>query len=120
MKMEKNREVERNIGSEKSTKKNKSPYDSRIDFLQEEFGLSNQEVDGMKEFLEDPAFSKKKRTMREVLDTITDTDRLNIRQKMALSYSIGMFQAENNLTKIPVIKMPIIPYVIPDMPGSGG
>lgn len=120
MKKEKNVETEKNIGAErnmdveKSTKKDKGPYDARIDFLQEEFNLSNLEADGMKKFLESPTFNKKSASMKDVLNNIIETDKLNVRQKMALSYSIGMFQVEMKM-----IRMPIIPDMM-HMRGLGG
>lgn len=108
-------EVEKNTETKKNVKKDKNPYDARIDSLQREFSLSDLEVDGMKKFLGNPAFNKKKATIRDVLDTIIETDKLNVRQKIALSYSIGMFQVERN-----VVRVPMIPDMIPDMPRSGG
>lgn len=115
MKKEKNIEVERNIDVKKSTKKDKNSYGSRIDILREEFNLSNLEVDGMKEFLENPVLNRKGVSIGDAIGTIIETDKLNIRQKMALSYSMGMFQAEKN-----IIRASMIPNMIPDMPGSGG
>lgn len=108
-------EVEKNAETKKNVKKDKNPYDARIDSLQREFSLSDLEVDEMKKFLGNPAFNKKKATIRDVLDTIIETDKLNVRQKIALSYSIGMFQVERN-----VVRVPMIPDMIPDMPRSGG
>lgn len=115
VKKEKNMKNENNVYMEKSTKKDKNPYNARIDLLRAEFSLSNLDVDGMKRFLESPTFNKKNATARDLLNTIIDTDKLNVRQKMALSYSIGMFQVENN-----VIRVPMILDMTPGMTGSGG
>lgn len=115
MKKEKNIEAEKKTGVEKSTKKDKNPYDARINLLQKEFSLSNLEIDEMKKFLGSATFTKKKTTIKDVLDTIIETDKLNIRQKIALSYSIGMFQVERN-----ILQVPIIPDMMHNMPGSGG
>ncbi len=114
MKNEKNIEAEMKIDVEKSTKKDKGSYDARIDFLRKEFDLSNLEADGMKKFLENPTFNKKSASMKDVLNNIIETDKLNVRQKMALSYSIGMFQVERNM-----IRMPIMPDMM-HMHGLGG
>lgn len=115
MKKDKSMENKKSVENKKNAKKDKDAYDARIDFLQEEFSLSDSEVSDMKKFLEHPTFDKKKATIRDVLNNIIDTDKLNIRQKIALSYSIGMFQVERN-----IIRVPMMPPIIPDMPGAGG
>lgn len=90
-------------------KKEKYKRGTRIDKLKDEFNFSDSEIDKIKKFL-DSTIIEKEISFRDVLDIIIDTDELSIKQKVALSYSIGIFQTERSVVQIPIMS---------NMPGSG-
>ena len=81
-------------------------YQSRIKLIQKEFSMSDEEVEGINEFIRAiPSDTG----MEGVLEELIISDNLNIRQKVAFSHAIGIFRTEdamNSVSRIVTINVP--------------
>ncbi len=81
-----------------SKRKDERYEKTRMEQLQEEFRLSDSEVDGLMTFI---SSSKDETGMLEVLEDMIRCTYLNTRQKVALAHILGIFRTEETMsTKI--------------------
>ena len=66
---------------------------SRIDQIQEEFGMSDSEMDDISKFTSSLSNDIK---LPDVLEELIKYESLNIRQKVAFAHMLGIFRAEGN------------------------
>jgi len=81
-------------------------YQSRIRLIQEEFSMSNEEVEGINEFIRETPSNT---GMEGVLENLITSENLNTRQKVAFSHAIGIFRTEeamNSGNRIVTINVP--------------
>ena len=81
-------------------------YQSRIRLIQKEFSMSNDEVEGINEFIR---ATPSNTGMEDVLENLITSENLNIRQKVAFSHAIGIFRTEeamNSSNRIVTVNVP--------------
>lgn len=74
-------------------RKNNNPSKSRIGQLQEEFKMSDSEIDEIHLFI---SLLEKDMTILEASEKLIESKSLNDRQKVAFSHILGIFRAEGN------------------------
>lgn len=67
---------------------------SRMQQLQEEFHMSDSEVDGLTKFIS----SAKNNAMLDILEEMIHCKTLNIRQKVAFAHALGIFRIEESMS----------------------
>jgi hypothetical protein len=67
---------------------------NRMQQLQEEFHMSNSEVDGLTKFIS----SAKNNAMLDILEEMIHCKTLNIRQKVAFAHALGIFRSEESMS----------------------
>lgn len=72
-------------------RKNNNPSKSRIGQLQEEFKMSDSEIDEIHLFI---SLLEKDMTILEASEKLIESKSLNDRQKVAFSHILGIFRAE--------------------------
>lgn len=70
---------------------NSNTSKSRMEQIQEEFKMSDSEVDEIYKFV---SSLKNDMTILEALEKLTESNSLNDRQKVAFSHILGIFRAE--------------------------
>lgn len=65
-------------------------YDSRKEWMQAEFNFSDEEVEGLDKFLS----GRESGLVSEFLRSVMDTEDLNNRQKVVISFMMGRFVQE--------------------------
>ena len=82
---------------EKQRIEEKMYYDrprNKMELLQEEFHMSNSEVDGLTKFIE----SSMNNDVLGLLEEMMEYKNLNIRQKVAFAHMLGIFRIEESMT----------------------
>jgi len=95
---EKDKEINEN---EKDKEKDKEineneneAFQSRIDKLQEEFGMSDIEIDEIRNFISTlPRYIY----MSEIIEELVRCDDLDVRQKVIFAHTLGIFRTEKSL-----------------------
>lgn len=81
-------------GSNLLGREEKDKYEIRIGLTQEEFNISDSEVNGIFEFIHT---LPRDICPKDMLEEIIKSENLNIRQKVAFSHTLGVLKAEEHI-----------------------